>query len=64
MILETLVLHASDFIEWVDASGAQGGARRPVPAQSLRIRLADAPKDLELIHKNAGTALWRRVPGE
>ena len=64
MILETLVLHASDFIEWVDASGAQGGARRPVPAQSLRIRLANAPRDLELIHKSAGTALWRRVPAD
>lgn len=64
MILETLVLHASDFIEWVDASGAQGGARRPVPAQTLRIRLIDPPGDLDLVHKNAGTALWRRNPAE
>lgn len=64
MIVETLVLHASNFIEWVDASGVQGGARRPVPAQGLRIRLDDPPADLELIHKTAGTILWRRVPPE
>lgn len=64
MIVETLVLHASDFIEWVDASGVQGGARRPVPAQGLRVRLDAPPADLELIHKTAGTVLWRRVPAE
>ena len=49
MILETLVLHASDFIEWVDASGAQGGARRPVPAQGLTNRQDNPPADLEQI---------------
>ncbi|MCK9986896.1 MAG: hypothetical protein AzoDbin1_03368 [Azoarcus sp.] len=64
MIVETLVLHASDFIEWVDASGVQGGARRPVPAQGLTIRLDNPPADLELIHKTAGTVLWRRIPAE
>ncbi|MBP0622451.1 hypothetical protein [Cupriavidus consociatus] len=62
MIFETLVLHASDFIEWLDASGAQGSARRVVPAQTLEIRLSQAPRDLELIHKTSGTALWRRIP--
>lgn len=62
MIVETLVLHASDFIEWADASGPQGLARRPVSAQTLDIRLSQAPSDLELIHKPSGTALWRREP--
>ena len=62
MIVETLVLHASDFIEWEDASGAQGGARRPVCVRAFRIQFDDAPADLELVHKNTGTALWRRVP--
>lgn len=62
MILETLILHASDYIEWVDASGGQGVPRRPVPAQELQIRLARAPSDLKLLHKRGGTALWRRLP--
>nr|WP_211166912.1 hypothetical protein [Aromatoleum evansii] len=57
-------MHASDFIAWVDASGVQGGARRPVPAQNLRIRLDNPPSDLELVHKTAGTILWRKVPAE
>jgi hypothetical protein len=64
MILETLVLHVSDFIEWLDASGAEGTARRVVAAQTLDIRLSKAPADLELVHKASGTALWRRVPAE
>ncbi|BAL26821.1 hypothetical protein [Azoarcus sp. KH32C] len=62
MIVETLVLHASDFIEWLDASGPQGIARRNVDAQALEVRLSKAPADLKLIHKPAGTALWRREP--
>lgn len=62
MIVETLVLHASDFVEWIDASGVQGVPRRTVPAQGLDIRLTQAPSDLKLIHKTAGTALWRREP--
>lgn len=64
MIVETLVLHASDFIEWEDASGAQGGGRRALSARTLRIRLDHAPADLDLIHKDSGTALWRRMPAE
>jgi len=48
MIAETLVLHVSDFIEWLDASGPQAVARRTLPAQNL--------------DKTAGTALWRREP--
>ncbi|HJV27965.1 MAG TPA: hypothetical protein VJ673_19955 [Aromatoleum sp.] len=64
MIVETLVLHASDFIEWLDASGPLGIARRSVDAQSLEVRLSQAPADLKLIHKPAGTALWRREPQE
>jgi len=64
MIFETLVLHASDFIEWLDASGSQGSVRRVVAAQTLEIRLLQAPRDLELIHKTSGTALWRRTPAE
>lgn len=62
MIVETLVLHASDFIEWLDASGPQAVARRTLPAQNLDVRLTQAPSDLRLIHKSAGTALWRREP--
>lgn len=62
MIVETLVLHASDFVEWLDASGVQAVPRRTVPAQALDVRLTQAPSDLKLIHKSAGTALWRREP--
>lgn len=62
MIVETLVLHASDFVEWLDASGPQGVARNAVPAQTLDVQLTRAPSDLKLIHKSAGTALWRREP--
>lgn len=62
MIAETLVLHASDFIEWLDASGPQAVARRVLPAQDLDVRFTQAPPDLKLTHKTAGTVLWRREP--
>ena len=64
MIAETLVLHASDFIEWLDASGPQALARRTLPARDLDVRITQGPSDLKLIHKTAGTALWRREPEE
>lgn len=62
MSVETLILHPSDFIQWFDASGAQAGAPRTLPAQDLDVRLTRAPVDLKLVHKTAGTALWRRRP--
>lgn len=62
MTLDTLVLHGSDWIEWLDASGPQGGRLRTVPAHTLDVRLDDAPADLRCRHQAFGTVLLRRQP--
>lgn len=62
MIVETLVQHGSDFIEWLDASGPQPPARRTLPALGLDVLITHGPADLSLLHKASCTALWRRRP--
>lgn len=62
MILETLILHGSDWIEWIDASGRQDGSGRVLSPLALDIRLFTAPGDLRLIHKPSGTVLLRDQP--
>ena len=59
MILETVIAHGSDFIEWLDASGYAGaGTRRIAPAR-LHVELTRAPRNLRLCHKPRATALLR-----
>jgi hypothetical protein len=60
--LETLVLHGSDWIEWLDASGPQGGRLRTVPAHRLDVQIDTAPADLRCRHQSFGTVLLRRQP--
>ena len=61
--LETTVLHGSGWLEWVDASGIQGEARRPVPVAALQLRVLRGPADLHLVPQAGGRmALWRRRP--
>ena len=62
MTIETLVLHGSDWIEWLDASGPQGGRLRTVPAHTLDVQFDTAPADLRCRHQNFGTVLLRRQP--
>lgn len=62
-VLETTVLHGSGWLEWIDASGVQGQARRPVPASRLQLRVLQAPADLRLVPQPTGrVVLWRRAP--
>ncbi|NTV11540.1 MAG: hypothetical protein HGA47_12310 [Zoogloea sp.] len=64
MILETLILHGSDWIEWVDASGRQDADRRVLSPRGLDIRLTRAPSDLRLVHKPSGSVLLRGEPAD
>ncbi len=64
MILETVFAHGSDYIEWYEASGCAGTALRRIAPGRLQIALARAPRDLQLVHKDTATALWRRRPPE
>ena len=64
MILETLVAHGSDFIEWIEGSGFTGAPLRRIPPARLVIAFSKAPRDLHLEHKPAVTALWRKRPAE
>lgn len=61
--LETTVLHGSGWLEWVDASGVQGQARRPVPVAALQLRVLRGPADLRLVPQASGrVVLWRSRP--
>jgi hypothetical protein len=64
MILETLILHGSDFLEWFDVTGMEKGAGERVSPLGLDIRILAAPKDTRLSHKESGTAIWRIRPPE
>ena len=59
MILETVIVHGSDFIEWLDASGNAGGTVRRIAPARLRIELTKAPRNLRIAHKPRATALLR-----
>jgi len=56
-VSETLIHHASDWIDWIDASG--GLTNRPRVADPLQLSLSDAPADLSMISQNGRTRLWR-----
>lgn len=57
---ETLIHHASDWIDWVDASGSSD--HQPLITNPLQLQLDDAPRDLRLISHNGRTRLWRQQP--
>lgn len=61
MILETVIAHGSDFIEWLDASGFAGAATRRIAPARLHIELTRAPRNLRLCHKPRATALLRNT---
>lgn len=54
---ETLVHHASDWIDWIDASGSLGPQRRV--HDPLHLQLNEMPGDLKLVSQNGRTRLWR-----
>lgn len=64
MILETLGNQSCDWIEWLDASGVQGGAPRPLSPQQMSIKLNKLHPRLKLVHKPSASALWFHVPEE
>jgi hypothetical protein len=62
IVLETLVSHGSDFIEWIEGSGRSDAASRSIAADGLGVVLTSAPKDLTLLHRRGSTVLLRRLP--
>ena len=59
MTVETTFRHASDWIEWTDATGREGERRRPVSPERLSVELSLAPADLRVVHWGSSTKLWR-----
>jgi hypothetical protein len=62
IVLETLVSHGSDFIEWIEGSGRSDAAARSIAAHGLDLVLSSAPKDLTVLHRRSSTVLLRRQP--
>lgn len=62
MILETVVTHGSDYIEWVDGSGHAGGSLKVVSPTGLLLSLSKAPGDLEVDHRARLSVLRRKRP--
>ncbi len=61
-VSETVIHHASDWIDWIDASGALTTQRRIT--DPLTINLHDTPSDLALISHNGRSRLWRTYQDE
>ncbi|MFM2060097.1 MAG: hypothetical protein RLY71_4482 [Pseudomonadota bacterium] len=62
IVLETLVRHGSDLIDWVEGSGRSNAPARAVAAAGLQLQLTQAPRDLQLVHRRSSTVLSRRLP--
>ncbi len=58
-VLETSVLHASDFIHWLDGGSAAESHRMARVEHPLVIELSDSPTDLRWLHRPGRTAFWR-----
>ncbi len=58
-VMESVILHASDAIYWVDGSGlTPTRPRQPVP-QRLSLTLDKPPSNLKLVEKAGAVLLWR-----
>lgn len=61
-INETLIHHASDRIDWIDASG--NAAHRPLVQEPLQLQIESKPRDLKLVSAKGRTRLWRSQPSD
>ncbi len=59
-VLETVIDHASDYIDLYDGSGYVASDYRPTIPQRFDITLETAPRDLHLVHKKRRIVMWRR----
>lgn len=57
-MLETLIAHGSDWIQWLDVSGLQAGGGQPVSTEGFRLNLTHRPENLKVIHKSSMSVLW------
>lgn len=60
--LETPVRHASAYVGFFDGTGYSADDYRPGVNRRLAVRLEQAPRDLELLHKPSGIGVLRRNP--
>jgi hypothetical protein len=56
-ISKTVIHHASDWIDWIDASGSVGPQRRI--NDRLELSVGESPADLQLISRDGRTRVWR-----
>ncbi len=63
-ILETVIDHASDYIDLYDSSGYVKNDYRPTIPQRLDLTLDSAPRDLQLIYKPRRIVMWRKQQAE
>jgi hypothetical protein len=61
-VAETLIRHASDWIDWIDRTGFAAPDHQPRVDSPLVVTLDQAPRDLQLYPKRGQTVLWRLRP--
>lgn len=60
MIIETLITHGGDLIEWHAASGYERKPAQRIAPMELMIEFTTSPKALRVHHKHDGTVLWHQ----
>jgi hypothetical protein len=60
VIIETIILHCGDLIEWRESSGFVGKPPRRIAPAALNIDFSKAPQPLRIYHKANGTLLWHK----
>ncbi len=58
-VAESLVLHASDQIFWLDGSSAVSDDRMSRVSAPLQLQLTDCPRDLNIRQSKGKTVMWR-----
>lgn len=62
-VLETIIIHASDVIYWVDGTTASNEEVMERLSRPVAVQLTARPSDLQMLHGNGKTAFWRRSDG-
>lgn len=60
MIIETLIIHGGDLVEWHAASGYDRKPAQRIAPTELSIEFTTSPRTLRVHHKPDGTVLWHQ----
>lgn len=60
-VLETVIRHPSDWIDWIDRTGSVDPDFTPRVDQPLQVDLDNPPRDLRIVAKSGRVVLWRML---